>query len=41
LGGASALPAVMMAPTKITWHRILNAIARLQAKARAEGEKMY
>jgi hypothetical protein len=24
-----------------TWHRILNAIERLQAKAPAEGEKMH
>jgi hypothetical protein len=24
-----------------TWHRILNAIERLQAKAPAEGEKAY
>ena len=25
----------------ITWHRILNAIERLQAKASAEGEKVH
>jgi hypothetical protein len=24
-----------------TWHRILNAIERLQAKAAAEGEKVH
>jgi hypothetical protein len=24
-----------------TWHRILNAIERLQAKASAEGEKVH
>jgi hypothetical protein len=24
-----------------TWHRILNAIARLQAKAPAEGERVH
>ena len=24
-----------------TWHRILNAIERLQAKAPAEGEKLH
>jgi len=31
MGGAAAL----------TWHRILDAIKRLQAKAPAEGEKVH
>jgi hypothetical protein len=30
-----------MAGAETTWHRILNAIERLQAKTPAEGEKVH
>ena len=37
---AGRSPGAIMAGAE-TWHRILNAIERLQAKAPAEGEKVH